>query len=44
MKIDYSGKTIVIPGAGGGIGRASALLFARLGGSVVASDIDEESL
>lgn len=44
MKIDYSGKTIAVTGAGGSIGRASALLFASLGGSVVASDIDENSL
>ncbi len=44
MKIDYSGKTIAVTGAGGSIGRASALLFASLGGSVVASDINEASL
>ena len=44
MKVDYSGKTIAVTGAGGSIGRASALLFASLGGSVVASDINEESL
>ncbi|MDJ0847126.1 MAG: SDR family oxidoreductase [Myxococcota bacterium] len=44
MKIDYSDKTIAVTGAGGSIGRASALLFASLGGSVVASDINEKSL
>ncbi len=44
MRIDYSDKTIAVTGAGGSIGRASALLFASLGGSVVASDIDERSL
>ena len=44
MRIDYSGKSVIVTGAGGGIGRASAALFARLGASVVASDIDEESL
>ena len=44
MKIDYTGKSIAVTGAGGSIGRASALLFAALGGSVVASDIDEKSL
>ena len=44
MNIDYSGKTIVVTGAGGSIGRSSALLFASLGGAVVASDINEESL
>jgi len=44
MKIDYSGKTIAVTGAGGSIGRASALLFASLGGSVLVTDINEESL
>ena len=44
MKIDYSGKTIAVTGAGGTIGRASARLFARLGGSVVASDVNEATL
>ncbi len=44
MNIDYSGKTIIVTGAGGLIGRASALLFAQLGGQVVAVDIDEANL
>ena len=44
MKIDHSGSVIAVTGAGGAIGRASAVRFARLGGSVVASDIDEASL
>ena len=44
MQIDYTGKTIVVTGAGGGIGRASTLLFSSLGGSVVATDIDGETL
>ena len=44
MNIDYSGRTIAVTGAGGSIGRASALLFAALGGSVVASDVDEKRL
>lgn len=44
MRIDYSGKSVIVTGAGGGIGRASAALFASLGASVVASDIDEQSL
>ena len=44
MKIDYSNKTIAVTGAGGSIGRASALLFASLGGSVVATDINGDSL
>lgn len=44
MKIDYTGKSVIITGAGGSIGRASSLLFARLGASVIASDINEERL
>jgi NAD(P)-dependent dehydrogenase (short-subunit alcohol dehydrogenase family) len=44
MKLDYSGKSVVVTGAGGVIGRASAILFAQLGASVVASDMNEESL
>ena len=44
MKIDYTDKTIAITGAGGSIGRASALLFAGCGGSVVVTDINEQGL
>ncbi|TME70031.1 MAG: SDR family NAD(P)-dependent oxidoreductase, partial [Chloroflexi bacterium] len=34
------GKVCVITGAGSGIGRASALLFAREGACVVVADVD----
>src|SRR6185503_21261640 len=34
-----SGKSAVITGAGNGIGRATALLFAREGASVVVNDL-----
>lgn len=34
----FSGKSIIVTGAGSGIGRASALLFAREGGSVLVAD------
>lgn len=44
MNIDYSGKSVVVTGAASGIGRASALLFARLGGKVTAADINEQGL
>ena len=44
MKIDYTGKSILITGAGGGIGRASAQVFARAGASVVATDINDAGL
>ncbi len=40
----FSGKTIVITGAGSGIGRATALIFAREGANVVAADIDEDGV
>jgi A-factor type gamma-butyrolactone 1'-reductase (1S-forming) len=38
------GKVAVITGAAGGIGRASALLFAREGAQVVLGDLAEEAL
>jgi NAD(P)-dependent dehydrogenase (short-subunit alcohol dehydrogenase family) len=37
------GKVCVITGAGSGIGRASALLFASEGGSIVVGDIDMDA-
>src|SRR6266850_4696911 len=38
----FKGKTIVITGAASGIGRATALIFAREGANVVCADINEE--
>jgi NAD(P)-dependent dehydrogenase (short-subunit alcohol dehydrogenase family) len=38
----FSGKVVVITGAGSGLGRASALLFAQKGAIVVVSDINHE--
>ena len=37
-----AGKVCVITGAGSGIGRASALLFAREGGCVVVADVERD--
>ena len=38
---DFSGRVAVVTGAAAGIGRASALAFARAGASVVVADVDE---
>lgn len=38
-EFDFSGRTVVITGAGGGIGRAHALLFGSLGANVVVNDL-----
>jgi len=38
----FAGKTILITGAASGIGRATALIFAREGANVVCADINEK--
>jgi NAD(P)-dependent dehydrogenase (short-subunit alcohol dehydrogenase family) len=40
----FSGKTIIVTGAGSGIGRATASRVAREGGRVIAVDISQERL
>ena len=43
-KFNFDGKIILITGGGSGIGLATALSFARSGGTVVINDISEEAL
>ena len=38
----FHGKTIIITGAASGIGRATALIFAREGANVVCADLNEQ--
>jgi NAD(P)-dependent dehydrogenase (short-subunit alcohol dehydrogenase family) len=40
MKLQFTGKVVLVTGAGGGIGRAASLLFAERGAAVVCGDID----
>ena len=42
MERDFGGKVVVITGAGSGIGRSTALLFARLGAKVHVVDLSAE--
>ena len=41
---DINGKVTLITGAGGGIGAATAILFARLGAKLSLTDRDEDNL
>src|SRR6187200_2472272 len=40
----FAGKTVIITGAGSGIGRATANIFAREGANVVCADINEANV
>jgi len=40
---DFAGKVAFVTGAAGGIGRAAALAFARVGAAVVVADVTEEA-
>ena len=42
MKYPFEGKVVIVTGASGGIGRASAMMFAASGAKVVVSDLQDE--
>lgn len=42
-EVRFDGKTILITGAGAGLGRAYALMFGKLGGNVVVNDFAEKA-
>lgn len=39
----FNGKTVIVTGAGGGLGRAYALMYARLGANVVINDFNAKA-
>ena len=43
MKIDFSGKSAIVTGAGGGIGRAVSLALAQAGAKVMVVDLSRET-
>ena len=44
MMIDLKGKTALLTASGQGIGKATAIAFAKAGAYVIATDINNESL
>ena len=44
MKLNFTGKTALVTGAGAGIGRATAIKFAQNGAKVAIVDVNAEKL
>ena len=42
--MDFSNKSVIITGAGNGIGRGIALHYAEKGANVILADIDEKQV
>ncbi|ELU40718.1 short chain dehydrogenase domain-containing protein [Rhizoctonia solani AG-1 IA] len=42
-KLDFTGHTVVVTGAGGGLGRTYSLAFAARGANVVVNDVSKEN-
>ncbi|KAG8705715.1 hypothetical protein FRC12_020735 [Ceratobasidium sp. 428] len=41
--VEFKGRTVIITGAGAGLGRAYALMFGKLGANVVVNDVSENA-
>ncbi|KAG9074843.1 hypothetical protein FS749_013540, partial [Ceratobasidium sp. UAMH 11750] len=41
--VEFKGRTVIITGAGAGLGRAYALMFGKLGANVVVNDVSESA-
>lgn len=42
-EVSYKGKTVIITGAGAGLGRSYALVLAKLGANIVINDVSKEN-
>ena len=41
--VTYNNQTVIVTGGGGGLGKAYALMYARLGANVVVNDVSEKA-